>query len=136
MNISHVSGISPPVPLPCALADASDPHHVVTDYLDAMQHRHRSKAKYEELSDTLSACCLNCPRALREYWTVVCLSKSPHHSACSAYAGQLVPTDTNNNKKILRYVCVSLVTLVCCDFASMTIVYSSFLNIKHWLDFT
>lgn len=25
----------------------------------------------------------------------VCLSKSAHHSACSAYAGQLAPTDTN-----------------------------------------
>ncbi len=99
MNISHVSGISPPVPLPCVLADASDPHHVVTDYLDAMLHRHRSRAKYEELSDTLSACCPNCPRALWEYWTVACLSKSPHHSACSAYARHLVPTDTNRKKK-------------------------------------
>ena len=82
LNISHVSGISPPVPLPCILADASDPHHVVTDYLAAMPHRHTSKAECKKLSDTLSVCCPNCPRALGEYWTVVCLSVQITPSLC------------------------------------------------------
>lgn len=44
INFSHVSGTSPPVSLPCILADSSDVHHVVTDYLATTPHRHRSKA--------------------------------------------------------------------------------------------
>lgn len=43
LSISQESGISSQV-LPLILADVSDPHHVVTDYMPAMPDRRGSKA--------------------------------------------------------------------------------------------
>lgn len=44
------------------------------------------------------------PGALREHWTVACLSKSPHHSACGAYVGWLVLSNSCTHAEFLRFL--------------------------------
>lgn len=97
INISHVSGIRPAVPLPCVLADCSDPHHAVTDCLAAAPHRHTEAKQSTRNCQTRCQCFL--PELSQRSERVLGgglsarLSKSPHHSACSAYAGCMTVHD-------------------------------------------
>lgn len=94
LSISQESGISSQV-LPLILADVSDPHHVVTDYMAAMPDRRGSKAKHENCQ-TRCRCVSRIVPGHSETTKQGCLSEL----LCLCwmqYVGRLVPINTNRH---------------------------------------